>query len=548
MNNSILQWLVRYFKGERLRMLGCFLLYPTNQLAITFGGALGYEAMINGLSAHDPNTFKQGILVYFLCFVISIGLISASTWTSKRLAFRLRLSIREDLLKHALSSTADLSNSMDSSEFFVRLNRDNEVVSAFLSKQLFTLISPLIVGLACIAALFIRDWIIGSLVLVCILTSLLCQHHYSHKFHACLQVRHHALDKLYAFIGESLSAALITRVFFAKQRMKACADNLAEEVYHQDKIHTQLKTQHHLFVKFFSATATILPMIVSILFVALGRLSLGEIMYITQLSRSAITAADQLSMMLPDLQSVRISAKHLRDMLTQEPAEISPQAEMAFPFRTRKGELLIEQLNVRFPGKHVLRDLNLHIKAGQKVAIVGGSGQGKSTLLKAILSFVPYEGSIEINGEPNSPLSPFKRNIAYISQEPFILEGSIWENIQIGDLNASREQVLRAAKLACVDAFVQDLPEGYETILNESNSLSRGQYQRICFARAILHDAPIWLLDEFTSALDPQTSAELLQHCAELTREKTVLFITHTPDELNFLDKIYLLQNGVLQN
>lgn len=546
MNNSILQWLVRYFKSERLRMLGCFLLYPANQLTITFGGALGYEAMINGLSANDPNTFRQGILVYSLCFVVSLGLISASTWTSKRLAFRLRFTLREDILKHALTSKDGLCNSIESSEFFVRINKDNEVVSSFLSKQLFTLISPSIVGMACMAALFARDWIIGCLVLMCVLASLLLQRYYSQQFRSCLNARHHASDKLYAFIGESLSAALITRVFFAKNRMKSCADSLTEEVYHHDMRHTQLRTQHHLFVKFFSATATILPMIVSILFAALGRLSLGEIMYITQLSRSAITAVDQLSMMLPDIQNVWISAKHLRDMLIRESNEIPPQTKLDAPARTCKGELLVEQLNVRFPGKHVLRDLNLHVEAGQKVAIIGGSGQGKSTLLKAILSFVPYEGSIELNGQPNSFLSP--HSIAYVSQEPFILEGSIWENIQIGDLNASREQVLSAAKLACVDAFVQELPEGYETILNESNRLSRGQYQRICFARAILHGAPIWLLDEFTSALDPQTAAELLRHCAELTRDKTVLFITHTPDELNFLDKIYLLQNGVLQN
>ena len=204
--------------------------------------------------------------------------------------------------------------------------------------------------------------------------------------------------------------------------------------------------------------------------------------------------------------------------------------------------------------KNVIKDLNLEIKKGDKIGIVGRSGSGKSTIINNVLGFLmPTEGRITIDGVPLSDqnLKNWWKIIGYVRQEVFIMNSSLLENIAIGipaeqvDMNAMQ----RAIKLASLEGLVNDLPDGLHTVLSErGNNLSGGQKQRISIARAIYKGAEVLFFDEATSALDTTTEEEITNAIHELGHEQlTIIIIAHRYSSLRYCDKIHELENGTIK-
>ncbi len=196
----------------------------------------------------------------------------------------------------------------------------------------------------------------------------------------------------------------------------------------------------------------------------------------------------------------------------------------------------------------VFHDLNITVKAGEKVGLVGPSGGGKTTLTKLLLRFEDVtSGSITIDGQNIADVTQasLRRSIAYVSQEPLLFHRSISDNIAYGDINATLEQIQAAAKKASADGFIRKLPDGYETIVGERGvKLSGGQRQRVAIARAILKEAPILVLDEATSALDSVSEKVIQSALTELMSNKTALVIAHRLSTIQKLDRIIVLDEG----
>lgn len=196
----------------------------------------------------------------------------------------------------------------------------------------------------------------------------------------------------------------------------------------------------------------------------------------------------------------------------------------------------------------VVSNIHLDIKSGEKVALVGKSGAGKTTLLKVLLGLLPpNEGRITVN---NIPLTNIKEdswlaNIAYVSQEPYLFAGTISENILMAKPEATKEEMIQAAKMAGVDRFVDQLPSGYETTIGEAGQgLSGGEKQRVAVARAFLKKASIVLLDEPTAGLDLETEHYLKQAIAILCQSATVITVAHRLQTIIDADQIILLSSG----
>lgn len=196
----------------------------------------------------------------------------------------------------------------------------------------------------------------------------------------------------------------------------------------------------------------------------------------------------------------------------------------------------------------ILSDITFNVKKGSKVALVGISGSGKTTINKLFLGFYEnYKGIIKIcNHNLNKwSLEELRRHISVVNQEVYLFNSSIMENIRYGNIDASDEQVIIAAKNAYADEFIMETKEGYETILGERGmSLSGGQRQRIAIARAMLKDAPILLLDEPTSALDTKAEHYVKLALEKLEEGKTVFVIAHRLSTIENSDKIVLIENG----
>jgi len=196
----------------------------------------------------------------------------------------------------------------------------------------------------------------------------------------------------------------------------------------------------------------------------------------------------------------------------------------------------------------IFKGLNLKIKSGEKVGLVGHSGGGKTTITKLIMRFVDItRGKIMIDGQDISRLkqSDLRSNISYVPQEPLLFHRSLAENITYGQAEASKEQIRAVAKMAHADEFIRELPDGYETLVGERGvKLSGGQRQRIAIARAILKNAPILVLDEATSALDSESEALIQDALWKLMEGRTAIVIAHRLSTIQRMDRIIVMEKG----
>ncbi len=210
----------------------------------------------------------------------------------------------------------------------------------------------------------------------------------------------------------------------------------------------------------------------------------------------------------------------------------------------------LDHVTYRYPGSTVpaLDRLDLRIAPGETLALVGPSGAGKSTIARLLLRFIePDRGSITVDGRPleADDVVRWRRSVAWVPQDPAIIAGTIADNIRLGDATASDERVRAAAERALAADFVDQLPDGFDTVLGEQGlRLSGGQRQRLAVARAILRDAPVVVLDEFTAHLDDRTEADLLVAIGRLLSGRTAIVIAHRPTTAAMCDRIVRLDRG----
>jgi len=214
-----------------------------------------------------------------------------------------------------------------------------------------------------------------------------------------------------------------------------------------------------------------------------------------------------------------------------------------------QGKIVFKNVNFKYiDGREILKNINLEINPSEKVALIGPSGVGKTTLVSLIPHFYdPQSGSIEIDGIDIKTIDihSLRSQIALVTQEQVLFNCSIKENIVFGKPDATEKEIIEAAKKAHVMEFVEKFQEGFETIVGENGlKLSGGQRQRVALARAFLKDAPILILDEPTSHLDHESEEYIQEAINELVKDKTVLIIAHKQSTINNADKVIALENG----
>jgi subfamily B ATP-binding cassette protein MsbA len=216
-----------------------------------------------------------------------------------------------------------------------------------------------------------------------------------------------------------------------------------------------------------------------------------------------------------------------------------------------KEDIIFKNVNFTHLGsKPLFADITLNIQKGKTTAIVGASGAGKSTLVDLIVGFFKYnKGEILVNGIDLKKINllSWRNLIGYVSQDIFLFNTTVRENILIGKPSASEEEILVVAKKANADLFIQALPQGYNTLLGERGlKLSGGQRQRIAIARAIIRDPELFIFDEATSSLDVESEKSIQESIYELAKEKTIIIIAHRLSTIENADVIYILDKGCI--
>ena len=284
------------------------------------------------------------------------------------------------------------------------------------------------------------------------------------------------------------------------------------------------------------------------LLVLYGTMGIETAVALVQLQTNINFAFNQWSRFVAGLQLSLASASRMRELLEAPAEDLDERPAQG----ARRGGVEFSGVSFSYDGIHpVLRHVDIDIGEGSTVAFVGPSGSGKSTIAKLLLGFYrDYEGSIRICGRElrDWPLRSLRESIAYAPQHPYLFEGTIEDNIRAGNGRASLADVVRAARMAQIYDFIEQLPDGLRTRVNENGQLlSGGQKQRIALARVFLKDAPIIVLDEPTSALDAFTEEMFRESLKILPRDKTIVIIAHRLSTIEHADKIYVMNGGRIE-
>jgi len=284
-----------------------------------------------------------------------------------------------------------------------------------------------------------------------------------------------------------------------------------------------------------------------------GYMPVGTYSFLVFITQRLLWPLTTLGHILDDYQRSMASTKRVLDLI-DTPIKIKTGKLTLVP-KDIKGEIIFRNVNFAYEGRNqIIRNFDLNINPGKKIGIVGATGSGKSTLVKLLLRLYKInKGSIEIDGNSIEllDLKSLRRCVALVSQETYLFQGSIEENISYGSHNIDHSKIINAAEIAEATEFINQLPQGLKTIVGErGQKLSGGQRQRIAIARAILKNAPILILDEATASVDNETEAAIQRSLKKITKNCTTIVIAHRlstvidADEIIVLDKGKIIEKG----
>jgi ATP-binding cassette subfamily B protein/subfamily B ATP-binding cassette protein MsbA len=354
-------------------------------------------------------------------------------------------------------------------------------------------------------------------------------------------------SRLQSHVQRTLSGIAAVQAFGQERREEAQLRELTRRAVRAQQRSTLVGSANGLIVGLIGALGTGLIIWIAANRVLDGRLTVGELLVFLAYLGTLQTQLKTFTGIYAALQGVGASVDRVMDVLGVAP-EVADRPR-AVPLPVVRGQVRFEEVTFGYEsGRAVLRGVSLEARPGEMVAIVGPTGAGKTTLVSLVPRFFDaWQGSILIDGRDvrDVRLRELRAQIALVPQEPFLFPLSVAENIAYGRPGASRAEVEAAARAANAHDFIEELDDGYDTVLGERGAtLSGGQRQRLAIARALLRNAPILILDEPTSALDAETEAGLLEALDRLMVGRTTFVIAHRLSTIRRADRIVVLRDG----
>ena len=331
---------------------------------------------------------------------------------------------------------------------------------------------------------------------------------------------------------------------YAKQRL----DEIQQRSQKIDTAFERIKDQEakvRVYTEVAVSAFNIIMLFTGLILFSLDKIDFSAFLIGVILLMSSYGPVIALSNLSSNLLQTLASGERVLSLLAEEPELKDVESAVDLKDVSR---IDVENVSFAYGEEQILSDVSLSVKKGEILGIYGRSGSGKSTLLKLLMRFYdPKSGSIKINGEilPNINTRSLRDNMAYITQQTYIFNETIEENIRLARRDATLEEIMEAAKKASIHDFILSLPEGYQTKMTElGGNLSDGEKQRIGIARAFLHNAPIILLDEPTSNLDSLNEAMILKSLLNVKAEKLIILVSHRQSTMAICDQVIGIENG----
>jgi ATP-binding cassette, subfamily B, bacterial len=547
---TLLPRLLAYLRPHRLTVLGilCLVVLMTGvELLKPWPIQFIIDRILGSGPTPPADPFYSLILAcasIVIIALLSAGLLLLHNYVGVRLGQNLVHELRGTLYHHLQRLSLAFHARQTIGDLMYRVTADTYAIQTITMNALLPLFSAtgLLLGMAVI--MFSMDPVLTMLALiVCPILFAVMSILNSRIALAGLQARHTESD-LYTLVQRVMSSIRLIQTFAAEERerqafLSASQQGLAARL----RLYT-LQTFYSGTVNLVIAVGTATVIGVGAAHVLTGTLSVGQLVVFIAYLASLYGPINSIVQSNGLLQEAKAGVQRVFHMLD---VVVEPQ-DGAVPLSRCHGHVIFQDVTFGYrPGEPVLHDISLEVRPGETVAIVGSTGAGKSTLVSLIPRFYdPSSGRILLDGRDlrDHRLADLRQQISFVLQPPLLFPVSVRENIAYGRPDASMEDVRAAARLARIDRQIEQLRDGYETVLGDTLCLSEGERQRLTIARALLRDAPILILDEPTSSVDLETEALIMESLQQLKARRTCFIIAHRLSTIREADHIVVLDHG----
>ncbi len=496
---------------------------------------------------------EPGIVPWYMAGLLAAALLAwglgwAKNYVLGLVSERIGADLRTTAYEHLMKLSLEYFGGRRTGDLLNRVGSETDNLCLFLSVHLLEFATDVLMILMTAVILFSIDPTLALVTLVPLPLIIWLIHVVRDKLRTGFEKVGRVWSELTNVLADTIPGIRVVKAFAQEQRE-------AERFREANRQNLQVNDRINFVWALFSPTVTLLTEVGLLVIWAFGiylvsnhQVTLGVLTAFLAYIGRFYTRLDSMSRIVAHVQRAAAGAKRIFEILDH--VSSVPEAANPRAMPVVKGRIDIEGIDFRYGNRAVVRGLSLRIAPGEMIGLVGQSGSGKTTLVNLLCRFYDVsEGSIRIDGVDirDLRLSDYRRHIGLVLQEPFLFFGTIADNIAYGLPQASREEIVAAARAAHAHEFIMRLPQGYDSLVGErGQGLSGGERQRISIARALLIDPRILILDEATSSVDSETEQEIQRALDNLVRGRTTIAIAHRLSTLQQADRLVVLERGRL--
>ncbi len=541
----ILKYFKPYWKAQLLVFLTVALVSALGLIPPMIVKFIIDDALLNKNMELLANLCGASIGTAVLIGLISVGQSYLNTWISKHIVYDLRNQVYVKLQSMHLG----FFTKTKTGDIISRINNDVSGVEHILSGTIVGTVSNIATAIFVLIAMIIMDWRLTIIGIFLLPTFILPTRKVGKARWRLARVTHEKMSELNQIIQEtlSISGAILIKIFTREKDEIQKFKNISKEIVGLQLKETIVGRWFFMFISIFSSIGPALIYLFGGYLIIKDQLTIGAVVTFLTLLGRLYGPTTQLFNIHVDISRSLALFERIFEYLDMTPAiqdNMNP-----IELEDVKGEIKFNNVFFSYQeGVPILKDINFHVQPGQMIALVGPSGAGKSTITNLVPRlYDPDEGSVEIDGHDIRDLSvkSLRSHIGVVTQDTFLFNATIKENILYGRPDATDEEVIEACKAAYIHDFIMSLTKGYDTIVGERGiKLSGGEKQRIAIARAILKDPDIIILDEATSSLDSHAEALIKAAMKPLLANRTSLVIAHRLSTILAADMILVIDDG----